>query len=363
MTKRGVDSENRGSNDRPEGDSVGGSGAGFDSVAVVGGGAWGTALALTALRAGRYLRLWAREPEVVEAIDRRHENEVFLPGVPLPEVFFVSSDLPTVCADAEVVLLVVPSQFLRAVAEQVEAALPAGVPVIVCAKGIERETGLLMTQVVEQAMPGRPLAVLSGPTFATEVAADQPTAVTLAAAEGEGALAARLAAALSTPTFRIYAGQDPVGVEVGGAVKNVIAIACGIAQGLGFGSNTRAALITRGLAEIKRLAEALGGARETVSGLAGLGDLTLTCSSEQSRNFSFGLGLGRGETAEALLAGRQAVVEGVINAVTVTDLARKLGVELPICEAVRAVVHEGQPIAEAMTGLLHRPLTRELGTS
>ena len=337
--------------------------SGPEAVAVVGGGAWGTALALTALRAGRRVSLWAREPEVVEAIERRRENPVFLPGAALPESLIASDDLAEVCIGAEAALLVVPSQFLRAVAEQVEAVLPRGVPAIVCAKGIERETGLLMTQVVEQAMPGRPLAVLSGPTFAAEVAADQPTAVTLATAEkDEETLATQLAAALSTPTFRIYVSHDPVGVEVGGAVKNVIAIACGIAQGVGFGANTRAALITRGLAEIKRLAEALGGARETVSGLAGLGDLTLTCSSEQSRNFSFGLGLGRGETAEALLAGRPAVVEGVVNAVTVTDLARKLGVELPICEAVRAVVHEGQPIPEAMAALLRRPLTREQGT-
>lgn len=351
MQRRGRESESR-----PE------------AVAVIGGGAWGTALALTALRAGRGVRLWAREPEVIEAINRRRENAAFLPGVALPESLTAGADLAGVCAGAEAALLVVPSQFLRAVAEQVEAVLPKGVPVIVCAKGIERETGLLMTQVVEQAMPGRPLAVLSGPTFAAEVAADQPTAVTLATAEDsqgaeeDEALATQLAAALSTPTFRIYVSHDPVGVEVGGAVKNVIAIACGIAQGVGFGANTRAALITRGLAEIKRLAAALGGARETVSGLAGLGDLTLTCSSEQSRNFSFGLGLGRGETAEALLAGRPAVVEGVVNAVTVTDLARKLDVELPICEAVRAVVHEGQPISEAMAALLSRPLTREQGT-
>ena len=329
------------------------------SFAVVGGGAWGTALALTVLRAGGRVRLWAREPEVVEAINRSHQNEAFLPGVVLPEALIAGSDLSEVCAAVKAVLLVVPSQFLRPVAEQVEAVLPKDVPVLVCSKGIERETGLLMTQVVEQAMPGRPLAVLSGPTFAAEVAAGQPTAVTLATAKEEGALAERLAEALSAPNFRIYISRDPVGVEIGGAVKNVIAIACGIAQGLGFGSNTRAALITRGLAEIKRLAEALGGARETVSGLAGLGDLTLTCSSEQSRNFSLGLGLGRGETAEALLSGRQAVVEGVVNAVTVTDLARKLGVELPICEAVRAVVHESQPIAEAMTALLSRPLTQE----
>ncbi len=345
------------------GKSGGGRQGGVGRVAVVGAGAWGTALALTAGRAGRDVRLWAREPEVVEAINARHENPVFLPGVALPETLSASNDLAVACAEAEAVLLVVPSQFLRAVAEAVEAVLPEGVPVVVCAKGIERDSGLLMTQAVEQAMPGRPLAVLSGPTFAAEVAAEMPTAVTLAsacaAAGEEASLAARLAVALSTPTFRIYVSHDLVGVEIGGAVKNVIAIACGIAQGVGFGANTRAALITRGLEEMKRLAEALGGARETVTGLSGIGDLTLTCSSAQSRNFSFGLGLGRGKTPAELLAGRQSVVEGAVNAVTVTDLARRYGVEMPICEAVRAVVEEGVPIVDAMAALLRRPLKAE----
>lgn len=336
---------------------------GVQRIAVIGGGAWGTALALTALRAGRDVRLWAREPEVVEAINARHRNESFLSGIDLPETLIATNRVSLACADADAVLLVVPSQFLRALAEQVEAELTPGIPVVICAKGIERDSGLMMTQVIEQAMPGRPMAVLSGPTFAEEVAQGLPTAVTIAspcAQEGdEASLAARLAVALGSATFRPYVSHDMAGVEVGGAVKNVIAIACGIAKGAGFGSNTRAALITRGLEEMKRLAEALGGARETVTGLSGIGDLTLTCSSEQSRNFSFGLGLGQGKSPDEITAGKPAVVEGVVNALTVTDLARKLGVEMPICEAVRSVVHESVPIVDAMASLLRRPLKAE----
>jgi glycerol-3-phosphate dehydrogenase (NAD(P)+) len=349
---------------RGDGEANGGTPAGgIARVAVVGAGAWGTALALTALRAGRSVRLWAREPEVVEQIERRRCNETFLPGIAIPESLTVSNRLSIACAEADAVLLVVPSQFVRRMADEIEGVLEPGVPVVICAKGIERGTGLMMTQVVEQAMPGRPIAVLSGPTFAEEVAHGLPTAVTVASAcarEGEEAsLAARLAVALGSPTFRPYVGHDMIGAEVGGAVKNVIAIASGIAKGAGFGSNARAALITRGLEEMKRLAEALGGQRETVTGLSGIGDLTLTCSSEQSRNFSYGLGLGQGRTGEEMLAGTPAVVEGVVNAVTVTDLARRIGVEMPICEAVRAVVADGKPILEAMADLLRRPFKAE----
>jgi glycerol-3-phosphate dehydrogenase (NAD(P)+) len=222
-----------------------------------------------------------------------------------------------------------------------------------------------MTDIVAELLPENPVAALSGPSFASEVARGQPTAVTIAsadaAADGErpDTLAARLAQALGTPAFRPYVSGDVTGVEIGGAAKNVIAIACGIAAGLGFGSNTRALLITRGLEEMKRLAEALGGDRETLSGLSGMGDLTLTCSSEQSRNMSFGLALGRGAAAAEVLARSQAVVEGVENALTVTELARRHGVEMPICEAVRAVVHDRVPLAEAMAALMHRPLRAE----
>lgn len=333
----------------------------FETIAVIGGGAWGTALALTAARAGRQVRLWAREATVVEAINTARENPTFLPDVAFDVPLTASVALDDVCAGADCVLFVIPSQFVRTVARQVQAVLAAGVPVVVCAKGIESETGLLMTQVLEEEMPGRPLGVLSGPTFAQELAKGLPTAATIAFDEAAGgeAPALALAKALATPFFRPYVSTDVIGVEIGGALKNVIAIACGIATGVGFGANARAALITRGLEEMKRLGEAVGGRRETVAGLAGVGDLTLTCSSEQSRNFSYGLALGRGEDMASFFGGRPVVVEGAINAITVTDLARKLEVELPICEAVRGVIKEDKPIGEVIGNLLGRPLKAE----
>ncbi|CAH1667463.1 MULTISPECIES: NAD(P)H-dependent glycerol-3-phosphate dehydrogenase [unclassified Chelatococcus] len=335
----------------------------LDTIAVVGAGAWGTALAMTALRAGRSVRLWAREAEVVASIRENRENTLFLPGHHIPEAVSVDSDLAAVVVGADVVLIVVPSQFLRKTAEALRPHLTPGTPVVICAKGIERGSGLLLATVVEEALPGHALAVLSGPTFAGEVAAGMPTAITVAstdaAADPKASLAAAVAVALGTQAFRPYVSDDVVGVEVGGAVKNVLAIACGIATGLGFGANTRAALITRGLDEIKGLAEALGGRRDTVTGLSGIGDLTLTCSSEQSRNMRYGMGLATGRSASEIFGGRPVVVEGVENAQSVTDLARSLNVDMPICEAVRAVVLDGQPIADVMAALLTRPFRAE----
>lgn len=334
----------------------------FSDIAVIGAGAWGTALAIAAARAGRRVRLWAREPEVVAAIESGGENTPFLPDRPLPVEVTATNDMASVLSGADLVLLVVPSQVLRRVAAQVQERLPAGVPVVICAKGIERGSGMLMSDVIEDEMPGRPLAVLSGPTFAEEVAAGLPTAITVASAcagKGDRSLAARVALALSSATFRPYISDDVAGVEIGGAVKNVLAIACGIAAGLGFRSNTRAALITRGLDEMKCLAESLGGRRETVTGLSGIGDLMLTCSSEQSRNFSFGLALGRGKTRAEILDGKAQVVEGVENSASVTALARHIGVEMPICEAIHAVLEEGASLDDALATLMGRPLKAE----
>ncbi len=336
----------------------------FTDVAVIGAGAWGTALAINAARAGRRVRLWAREPEVVATIRHNGENTPFLPDRPVPAAIAVSNDMAATVRDAHLVLLVVPSQFIRQIAARLEQLLPSGVPVVICAKGIERDSGKMMSDIIAEEMPDRPLAALSGPTFAEEVAADLPTAVAVASAcAGEGgaesSLAAHVALALGTATFRPYVSDDVAGVEVGGAVKNVLAIACGIATGMGFRSNTRAALITRGLEEMKCLAEALGGRRETVTGLAGIGDLMLTCSSEQSRNMSFGLALGRGRSRAEILDGKAQVVEGVVNAVAVTDLARRLGIEMPICEAVRTVLEDGADITESLAALLGRPLRAE----
>ncbi len=338
----------------------------FQTVTVVGGGAWGTALAMTAHAAGRDTTLWVRETDAVAAIHRDRRNP-FLPQHPLPAAIKATDDLTGALDGAQLVIVVVPSQFLRPMCRQIGAHLPPGVPIVVCSKGIETDSGALMSQVIEQELPGRPLAALSGPSFADEVAAGQPTAVTIASADLAGAtadsapqtLAARVAVTLATPSFRPYLSDDVVGVEVGGAVKNVLAIACGIAQGRGMGSNPRAALIARGLAEIKRLATALGGQRETVTGLAGIGDLTLTCSSEQSRNFSFGKALGEGGTAEELLSNRTSVVEGVVNARSVAALATRLGVDMPICQAIDRVLHGGLSIDDAIDLLMVRPLRAE----
>jgi glycerol-3-phosphate dehydrogenase (NAD(P)+) len=334
--------------------------AAFERIAVIGGGAWGTAIALTAVRAGRRATLWARETSVVDAINSERRNP-FLPSIELPRELAVTSDVAAAVRGAHLVALVTPSQFLRGTARRVEAVLAPRVPVLICSKGVEAYTGLLMSQVVAAEMPGRPQAVLSGPTFAQEVASDVPTAATVAAPRAEGDLsadhlAARIAVTFATPAFRPYLSDDVAGVEIGGAVKNVLAIACGIAAGRGLGSNTRAAIITRGLAEITRLAAAVGARRETMSGLAGAGDLLLTCSSEQSRNFSYGKALGEGRLPQ--LSEDGPVVEGVANAASVAQLARDVGVEMPICAAVDAVIR-GEPIDEAMTRLMQADLRAE----
>ncbi len=329
----------------------------LERLAVIGAGAWGTALAIAAARAGRDVTLWAREPEVAEAIAATGENPLYLPGRPIPGQIKATSDMAEALDGVQAAALVVPSQHLRAAAEAVAARCSADLPVIICAKGVEAETGLLMTDVAAQALPERPLAVLSGPSFAEEVAAGLPTAVTVAA--DDMGLAAWIAQGLMSASFRPYVSDDVTGVEIGGAAKNVIAIACGVASGLGFRSNTRAALITRGLAEMQALAAAMGARAETLSGLSGIGDLTLTCSSEQSRNFSFGKALGEGGDPAALLARGRAVVEGAANAVSVTDLARAHGVEMPICEAVRAVIEDRAPLDETIAALMARPLKVE----
>lgn len=332
--------------------------AAFERVAIVGAGAWGTALALAALRAGRRAALWAREAAVIEQVARDRTNP-FMAGVTLPAELAVTGSLEAALAEAEVVLLTAPSQHLRAMARRCEALLPPGLPVVICSKGVEADSGLLMSEVVAAEMPGRPQAVLSGPTFAAEVARNLPTAVTIAAEGGTfdaSHLAARVAVTFASATFRPYLADDVIGVEIGGAVKNVVAIACGIAQGRQLGSNARATLITRGLAELTRLAVALGARPDTLSGLAGVGDLVLTCSSEQSRNFSYGKALGEGLNPRMDEGGP--VVEGAVNAAAVVALADRLGVDMPICRAVAAVL-AGAPLDKVMAGLMTSGLRPE----
>ena len=329
----------------------------MERLAVIGGGAWGTALAMTTRRAGREAVLWARDADVVESVNRRHENPAYLPGVGLDPVIRATTDLADAARYAEAALLVVPAQHLRVVARRLRPHLSPGVPVLLCAKGVEQGSLALMTEVAAEELPEAPQAVLSGPTFAAEVARGLPTAVTVAATDPD--LAARFAAALGTPSFRPYASDDPVGAEIGGAVKNVLAIACGIVVGRRLGDNARAALITRGLAEIVRLAVAKGGRAETLTGLSGLGDLTLTCTAMQSRNHSLGVALGEGRALADVLAERRSVAEGVASAASVTALAARLGVEMPIAAAVDSILHRDAAIDETIARLLARPFRRE----
>ncbi|MBP2311339.1 NAD(P)H-dependent glycerol-3-phosphate dehydrogenase [Azospirillum soli] len=329
----------------------------YRRIGVIGGGAWGTALALAALRAGREALLWAREPAVVESINTAHENRDYLPGVTLPPELRATGDLAEIGA-CDAILLVTPAQHLRSGCRQLAPHLRAGVPVVICAKGIELDSFALMSEAAEVELPaGTPIAVLSGPTFAAEVARGLPTAVTLACADT--AIGAALVEALGSRTFRPYLSDDVVGSQIGGAVKNVLAIACGVVEGRKLGDNARAALITRGLAEITRLALALGGRAETLMGLSGLGDLTLTCSSLQSRNMSLGAALGQGRTLADILAERRSVAEGVYTAAAVVGLARKKGVDMPLCAAVDAILNRGADLDETIAGLLARPFRGE----
>ena len=323
---------------------------------VVGGGAWGTALAQVLRRAGRDVVIWAREADVVAAINGSHENPLFLPGVALDAAIRATADLADV-ARTDALLLVAPAQHLREMCRQLAASLAANTPIIICSKGIEEDSGALLSEVVAASLPQAALAVLSGPTFAAEVAKGLPTAITLAASDA--ALGQRLIDAIGTREFRPYLTDDVAGAQIGGAVKNVMAIACGIVMGRGFGDNARAALITRGLAEMVRLALAKGGKAETLMGLSGLGDLTLTCSSTQSRNHSLGLALGKGEKLEAYVAGRRSVAEGVTSAAATAALAQKLKIEMPIVAAVDAILHHGAAIDEVIEALLTRPFKAE----
>ena len=323
---------------------------------IIGGGAWGTALAQVCARAGLEVMLWAREPSVVEAIAERHENPVYLPGVALDTGVRATVD-PADLAGSDLVLAVAPAQHLRSSLEGFAPHARAALPVLLCAKGVEQGSLKLMTEVLSEVLPNAAPAVLSGPSFAGEVARGLPTAITLAASDL--ALARALAGAIATPAFRPYVTDDMIGAEAGGAVKNVLAIACGIVEGRALGRSAHAALITRGFAELTRLAVALGGEAETVAGLCGLGDLVLTCSSPQSRNMSVGLALGRGESLDEALFGKKTVAEGVASAPAVVELAARVGVEVPICAAVHAILSGRAEVDPVIAALLARPLREE----
>lgn len=320
-----------------------------DRLAVVGGGAWGTALAQVAANGGRETLLWALEDDVVSAVNRIHENPLYLPGAKLSPAIRATPSFSEL-AECDAWLVVTPAQHMRAVLDK---APKTAKPLVLCSKGIEESSGRLLHDVAGEVCPESPIAVLSGPSFAHEVAAGQPTAVTLAA--GDRSLAEALRDRLAVPAFRIYLSDDVAGAEIGGAVKNVLAIACGVVEGAGLGQSARAALIARGFAEMTRFGLACGARRETLAGLSGLGDLVLTCSSTSSRNFSLGKGIGEGRSATELMADRKTVAEGAFTAPVLARLAKEKGVDMPIVDAVVALLSGAASVGEVLEALLSRP--------
>ena len=329
----------------------------YQTIGIAGGGAWGTALAQAVIKSGRDALLWAYEAETVRDINETHVNRGYLPGIPLDPALRATGDLSEIAA-CDAIAMVTPAQHTRAIAVELAKLLPEGRPVIICSKGIEQTTRKLMSQVMGQALPQAALAVLSGPSFASEVARDLPAALTLAC-ENEK-LGEALALALGHDTFRPYWSNDVIGAQIGGAVKNVLAIAAGIVVGKKLGSNAHAAITTRGFSEMVRFGKALGGKTETLTGLSGLGDLILTCGSPQSRNMSLGIALGEGKTLDEVLGARKSVSEGVYTASAIVEIAQASGLDLPICTAVHSVVSGEASVDQAIEQLLARPLRAEL---
>lgn len=325
--------------------------------AVIGGGAWGTAIADRLVRNGHPVVLWAREIDVVAAINSRHENPRFLAGVLLDPALRASSDIDDALRGAALVIYAAPSHVLRSVVASGHRGIADGAVLAVATKGIERESLALMTDVVSEAAPHHDVVAISGPSFAVEVATGHPTAIVAASASSSAATLVQHA--MSAPAFRVYTTDDVIGVELGGALKNVMAVATGILDGLGLGFNPRAALMTRGLAEMTRLGIALGARGETFAGLAGLGDLVLTCTGALSRNRAVGVAIGQGQTLDEALAGKDSVAEGVLNTQSARALAARAGVEMPIVEATYRILFDGQAPREAITELMMRELRPE----
>ena len=326
------------------------------SVAIIGGGSWGTALAIHAARSGAAVRLWAREPEVVDGIRTRRRSPWYLADLDVPATVEPTTDAGEALHGATMVIIVVPSEFVAATLKTLPP-IPEDVPIVSATKGLDPERHLRMSEVIVEAFPAARVAVLSGPTFAREVALGRPTAAVIASRDDT--LAAALQRRLGTREFRLYANRDVIGVETGGALKNVMAIATGIADGLGLGENARAALITRGLAEMTRLGVALGAVSGTLAGLAGLGDLVLTCTGSLSRNRQLGMALAKGGTAASVERETRMIAEGARTVASALALARRHTVSLPICHEVGAVLFDGKPPADALASLLERPVKRE----
>lgn len=332
--------------------------SGIQNIAVIGGGSWGTALAQIFAQAGRDVILFARDAGLAEKINTTHENPTYLAGAKLDARLKATADLAAAVKTAQLVMLVTPTQYLRDTMKKLAPLLPAAVPVLNASKGIEMTTGYLLSEVAAEILPGHPYAAFSGPTFATEAVRGLPTAITLATS-ADAKIAQTWATALRGRAFRPYLSDDVIGVEIAGALKNVIAIACGIVEGRGLGQNAKAAVMTRGIAEIRRLGVKRGAKPETFLGLAGLGDLTLTCSSMTSRNYSLGFELGQGKPLKQILAERKSVSEGVTTSWAVADYAAAHDVDMPICLAVKEILHNGANVDDIVMGLLSRDLKNE----
>ena len=330
----------------------------FKTVGVIGAGAWGTALAQSFARSDLQVKLWAYEQDVVGEINDKKTNQTFLPNITLHDNISATNELKKVCHN-DIIVVVAPTQHVAKIMEQAAPFIAESVPVIIAAKGIEISTGRLLSHIVTGILPQNPVGVLTGPSFAIEVANDLPAALTLAMNDEYEELNYQLCDVLSTPHFRLYASNDMIGAQIGGAVKNVIAIACGIAHGKKMGDNARAALQTRGLAEMVRLGEKLGADPQTFLGLSGVGDLTLTCNAMQSRNFSLGVAIGEGKRAADILAERSSVAEGYYTAEAIVRLAQKIEIDMPICAAVYETLHKEKAIDYVIKGLLERPLKSE----
>ncbi|MCO5080547.1 MAG: NAD(P)-dependent glycerol-3-phosphate dehydrogenase [Rhizobiaceae bacterium] len=322
------------------------------NIAVLGGGAWGTALAVAAHRAGSQVRLWARDGEIVDALNAGRGNARYLPGIAIADRIEATTSLRHALAGADTVLVVTPAQSLRVVLRQIDDLVAEGMPLVLCAKGIERSTGLLLSDIAAEIMPQNPVAALSGPSFAADVARGLPTAVVVAAQDA--ALAAELAQALSSPRFRCYSTDDIIGVEIGGALKNVFAIAAGAVVGARLGASAQAAMVTRGFVELRRIARSFGARPETLMGLSGLGDMMLTCGSSQSRNFAYGVALGEGASRAHL-----PLAEGVATASIAAEIVQERGVEAPIITAVDMLLRDELTVEEAVSALMTRPLRSE----
>ena len=328
----------------------------FNSIGIVGGGAWGTALGQTMRLAAREVTLWAREAQVVAEINAANANTLFLPGVALDAQLKATPNLADIAA-RDIILMVAPAQHVRAACAALARHLSPGKPLVMCAKGLEQATGKLLGEVAAEALPQAALAVLSGPSFAADVVRGLPAALTLACADA--ALGTRLVDSLGYRQFRLYRSTDVIGVQLGGAVKNVLAIAAGIVEGKGLGASAHAALVARGFAELRRFGDALGAKPDTLMGLSGLGDLLLTCGSPQSRNMSLGRALGQGQALEAVLGSRRSVAEGVYTAAAVARIAAEKGIDMPISTAVHAIVAGKATVDAAIEALLSRPFRAE----